>query len=145
MHPLSYSVLFGSLQSKCVVLSLPSDSWERYHWTTSCSFHSYMCLRFRTEQFQESQWRKMKTPEGETGATRLSLSSPVLVTQWGWETSGGSLTFATGMEEVTSFDLVFFGFFLYLCPVISILTFSQCLSCTVQLAFYNFCQISKID
>lgn len=43
----------------------------------------------------------MKTPDGGTGETRLSLSSPVWVMQWGSEMSGGSHTSATGMEEVT--------------------------------------------
>lgn len=126
MHSLSYILFCLCLKwTKCVPFqcSLTYEKQHRVHFICTC-----VC--FRTERFQESQWRKMKTPEGETGATRLSLSSPVLVTQWGWETSGGFLTFATEMEEVTSS-------FLFLCPM-SIWTFSQCLSCTVELAFYNF-------
>lgn len=47
-----------------------------------------------------SQRRRMKTREEGTGATRLSLSSPVWAMLWGWVTSGGSPTSATGMEEV---------------------------------------------
>lgn len=58
------------------------------------------CLCCRTEQFQASQWRRMKTREEGTGATRLSLSSPAWAMLWAWATSGGFPTSATGMEEV---------------------------------------------
>lgn len=58
------------------------------------------CLCCRTEQFQASQWRRMKTREEGTGATRLSLSSPVWAMLWAWAMSGGFPTSATEMEEV---------------------------------------------
>ena len=59
-----------------------------------------VCACCRMEQFQENQWRRMKTPGEVTGATRLSLSSPVWATQWAWATSGGFPISATEMEEV---------------------------------------------
>lgn len=65
--------------------------------------HLYLsvCLCCRTEQFQESQWRRMKTPGEGTGETRLSLSSPVWAMLWAWAMSGGFHTSATEMEEVS--------------------------------------------
>lgn len=48
-----------------------------------------------------SQRRRMKTPGEGTGATRLSLSSPVWAMQWAWAMSGGFPTSATETEEVS--------------------------------------------
>lgn len=65
----------------------------------------------RMEQFQVSRWRRMKTPEEGTGATKLSLCSPAWATLWVWVTFGGFPTSATEMEEVhTHFQQICLSF-----------------------------------
>lgn len=94
-----------------------------------------LCLCCRMEQFQASQWRRMKTPGEGTGATRLSLSSPVWAMLWAWVTSGGSPTSATEMEEVhvTAKSLAcFFG--------ASGAMFKQCTLCCLQVQKYKMMQ-----
>lgn len=82
------------------------------HYVYSCS-ERRKCFVFpiffrRMEQFQVSRWRRMKTPEEGTGATKLSLCSPAWAMLWAWVTFGGFPTSATEMEEVhTRFQRIF--------------------------------------